>query len=127
MCKTCANICSQANIILQGICACHAENGISLLQFAYGACELLFNPFREWVSKGPINKKFLLYMRNKNIRWYQKTSMLAYLSSYLVRHTSRYYPDSRRPNNVVTQPAFAQPQLHRHPVALGISHTQFKG
>jgi hypothetical protein len=56
-----------------------------VLQFAYGACELLFNPFREWVSKGPINKKFLLYMRNKNIRWYQKTSMLAYLSSYLVR------------------------------------------
>jgi hypothetical protein len=23
-------------------------------------------------------------MRNKNIRWYQKSSMLAYLSSYLV-------------------------------------------
>jgi hypothetical protein len=55
-----------------------------LLQFAYGACELLFNPFSAWLTKGPINKKFKLYMANKNIHWYQKTSMLAYLSSYLV-------------------------------------------
>jgi hypothetical protein len=59
------------------------------LQFAYGACELLFYPFKEWASKGPINKKFILYMRNKNIHWYQKSSMLAYLSSYLVRGTHR--------------------------------------
>jgi hypothetical protein len=55
-----------------------------LLQFAYGACELLFNPFSAWLTKGPINKKFKLYMANKNIHWYQKSSMLAYLSSYLV-------------------------------------------
>jgi hypothetical protein len=55
------------------------------LQFAYGACELIFNPFREWPRKGPFNKKFITYVRNNNIAWYQKVSLLGYLSSYLVR------------------------------------------
>jgi hypothetical protein len=62
----------------------HDTSVASCLQFAYGACELLFNPIKQWPTKGPFNSKFLAYMRNKNIRWYQKTSLLAYLSSYLV-------------------------------------------
>jgi hypothetical protein len=57
---------------------------IDLLQFAYGACELMFYPLREWPRKGPLNKKFTMYLRNRNIAWYQKVSLLAYLSSYLV-------------------------------------------
>jgi hypothetical protein len=64
---------------------------VLLRQFAYGACELLFNPFSAWLSKGPINKKFKLYMANKNIHWYQKSSMLAYLSSYLVSAAATWH------------------------------------
>jgi hypothetical protein len=56
-------------------------------QFAYGACELLFNPFKQWLTRGPFNKKFRLYMANRSIRWYQKVSLMAYLSSYLVSNT----------------------------------------
>jgi hypothetical protein len=53
-------------------------------QFAYGACELLFNPLRVWLSQGPFNRKFRVYIANPNIHWYQKVSLMTYFSSYLV-------------------------------------------
>ncbi|WIA41540.1 hypothetical protein OEZ86_008910 [Tetradesmus obliquus] len=75
----------------EGISLTYMDEVVKFKKFAYGACELLFNPFREWISKGPINKKFRLYMANKNIRWYQKSSMLAYLSSYLAMASAFYF------------------------------------
>lgn len=58
---------------------------IKIKKFAYGACEMVFNPFKLWPTDGPFNKSFRTYITNRNIAWHQKTSMLAYLSSYLVR------------------------------------------
>lgn len=54
------------------------------LQFAYGACEMLFNPFKDWPTRGPFAPTLLHYLCTSRIRWYQKLSMLCYISSYLV-------------------------------------------
>ncbi|KAF8057139.1 hypothetical protein HT031_006148 [Scenedesmus sp. PABB004] len=45
-------------------------------KFAYGACEMIFNPFRLWPLRGPFNRGFTTYLRNANIAWYQKASMV---------------------------------------------------
>lgn len=45
---------------------------------------MIFNPFKDWLFRGPFNKGFRTYIMTKNIHWYQKVSMLTYLSSYLV-------------------------------------------
>uniref|UniRef100_A0A383WC27 Glycosyltransferase 2-like domain-containing protein n=1 Tax=Tetradesmus obliquus TaxID=3088 RepID=A0A383WC27_TETOB len=74
----------------EGVSLTYMDEVIKFKKFAYGACELLFNPIKQWPTKGPFNSKFLAYMRNKNIRWYQKTSLLAYLSSYLAMAAAFY-------------------------------------
>lgn len=57
---------------------------IKFRKFAYGACEMIFNPFKDWIFRGPFNTGFKTYMKTREIHWYQKVSMLCYLSSYLV-------------------------------------------
>lgn len=37
-----------------------------------GACEMLFNPFKLWLTKGPFNRLFINYITNKHIKWYSK-------------------------------------------------------
>jgi len=37
-----------------------------------GACEMLFNPLKYWLARGPFNKLFVNYITNKYIKWYQK-------------------------------------------------------
>lgn len=50
-----------------------------------GACEMLFNPFGQWLTKGPFNKLFVNYIWNKHIKWYQKVR--AWLAWHDSRHT----------------------------------------
>jgi hypothetical protein len=33
---------------------------------------MLFNPLKQWLTKGPFNKLFVDYIFNKHIKWYQK-------------------------------------------------------
>jgi hypothetical protein len=33
---------------------------------------MVFNPFPQWLFRGPFNKAFIKYITNKHIRWYQK-------------------------------------------------------
>lgn len=43
-----------------------------------GACEILFNPLKLWLTKGPFNKLFVDYIFNEHIKWYQKVSTPAW-------------------------------------------------
>eukprot|EP00877_Chromochloris_zofingiensis_P006822 jgi/Chrzof1/2393/Cz11g13140.t1 len=67
----------------EGVSLTYIDEVIKWRKFAFGACELFFNPLREWLFKGPINKKFITYIVCPHIEWHQKISLVVYLSSYL--------------------------------------------
>jgi hypothetical protein len=50
-------------------------------KYGYGCSELLFNPFRQWFTKGPITKLFHSFVW-ADIPLHSKISVLAYISSY---------------------------------------------
>lgn len=50
-------------------------------KYAFGACEILFNPFVRWY-KGPFTSLFWRFMWSRNVRTAGKLSMLSYLFSY---------------------------------------------
>eukprot|EP00877_Chromochloris_zofingiensis_P011428 jgi/Chrzof1/6539/Cz19g00110.t1 len=67
----------------EGVSLTYIDEIIKWRKFAYGACELLFNPLPQWLFKGPINKKFITYVLCPHILWHQKVALVMYLSSYL--------------------------------------------
>ena len=50
-------------------------------KYAFGACEILFNPFIRWY-KGPFTSLFWRFMWSRNVRTAGKLGMLSYLFSY---------------------------------------------
>jgi hypothetical protein len=50
-------------------------------KYAYGCNELLFNPVRTWLWKGPITKLFRTFLFS-NIRFTSKVSVLSYIGTY---------------------------------------------
>lgn len=50
-------------------------------KYAYGCNELLFNPFRFWVTRGPLTPLFLRFIMS-NIRLTSKISLMAYIGTY---------------------------------------------
>ncbi|TYJ52433.1 hypothetical protein B9479_006974 [Cryptococcus floricola] len=51
-------------------------------KYAYGCSELLFQPFRLWLTKGPITPLFHSFVWAESIPLHSKISVLAYISSY---------------------------------------------
>jgi hypothetical protein len=66
----------------EGVSLAYMDEVIKFRKFAYGACELVFNRFNEWFTKGPINKNYTDYLKSKHIKWYHKVSMSMYMSSF---------------------------------------------
>jgi hypothetical protein len=66
----------------EGVSLAYVDEVIKFRKFAYGACELVFNRFNEWFTKGPINRNYIDYLHSKHIKWYQKVSMSMYMSSF---------------------------------------------
>jgi hypothetical protein len=66
----------------EGVSLSYSDEVIKFRKFAYGACELVFNRFNEWFTKGPINKNYIDYLQSKHIKWYDKISMSMYMSSF---------------------------------------------
>ena len=50
-------------------------------KYAYGVNELLFNPFRMWIYKGPFTPVFRRFLFSK-IHFYQKVTVIAYIGTY---------------------------------------------
>lgn len=50
-------------------------------KYAYGCNELLFNPFRFWITRGPFTKLFRQFLRS-NIRFTSKITILSYIGTY---------------------------------------------
>ncbi|WRT65029.1 uncharacterized protein IL334_001971 [Kwoniella shivajii] len=51
-------------------------------KYAYGCSELLFHPFRQWFTKGPITPLYRSFVWADGIPLHSKISVLAYISSY---------------------------------------------
>ncbi|WWD22045.1 hypothetical protein CI109_106533 [Kwoniella shandongensis] len=51
-------------------------------KYAYGCSELLFQPIRQWFTKGPITPLFHRFVWADGIPLHSKISVLAYISSY---------------------------------------------
>ncbi|KAF7889916.1 uncharacterized protein EAF02_002331 [Botrytis sinoallii] len=50
-------------------------------KYAYGCNELLFNPLRFWITRGPFTKLFREFLRS-NMRFTSKITMMAYIGTY---------------------------------------------
>jgi len=66
------------------------EEGVSLTvydelarwgKYAYGCNELVFNPLRQWIFKGPFTRLFLRFL-GSNIKITSKVTILAYIFTY---------------------------------------------
>jgi hypothetical protein len=64
---------------------------IKFKKFAYGACELLFNPFVQWPTRGPFAPLLSLFLRNTFIPWYAKFGILSYVSTYLAMGSAFFF------------------------------------
>jgi hypothetical protein len=50
-------------------------------KYAYGCNELLFHPFRFWITRGPFTKLFRQFLTS-NIRFTSKITILSYIGTY---------------------------------------------
>ena len=75
----------------EGVSLSYMDEIIKFKKFAYGACEILFNPFKLWPTRGPFAPLLLLFVRNPHINWYSKFGMLSYVSSYLAMGAAFYF------------------------------------
>lgn len=51
-------------------------------KYAYGVSELMWNPLRVWIYKGPFTPLFRQFLVSKRIRGFSKFTMLAYMGTY---------------------------------------------
>lgn len=51
-------------------------------KYAFGVNEIIFQPFRKWVTRGPFTPLFRSFITNKNIPSTHKLSICAYLGTY---------------------------------------------
>lgn len=75
----------------EGVALSYIDEVIKMKKFTYGACEMCFNPIKNWIHKGLFSKIFVMFMWSNNIRWYQKISTCVYLSTYFALASSFYY------------------------------------
>lgn len=79
------------NEFQEGISLSYIDEVIKMKKFTFGACEMCFNPFKYWFTKGPLNKLLLNYLKAKYISWYQKINLCIYMSTYFAMAASFYY------------------------------------
>ena len=70
------------NDFQEGVSLTFIDEVIKFRKFAYGACELVFNKIPAWITKGPINKTYIRYLRSRNIKWYHKLSLTMYMTTF---------------------------------------------
>ncbi|CCG84107.1 protein of unknown function [Taphrina deformans PYCC 5710] len=51
-------------------------------KYAYGISELMWNPLRYWIYKGPFTPLFRTFLFSRQIRGFSKFTMLAYMGTY---------------------------------------------
>eukprot|EP00298_Acanthocystis_sp_HF-20_P005249 c15487_g1_i1.p1 GENE.c15487_g1_i1~~c15487_g1_i1.p1 ORF type:complete len:785 (+),score=267.65 c15487_g1_i1:100-2355(+) len=66
----------------EGISLTNYDEILRLQKYAYGACEMMFNPFIKWFISGPLTPLYRKFLFSKNIPWWSKISMTSYLGSY---------------------------------------------
>lgn len=66
------------------------EEGVSLTcydeltrwsKYAYGCSELVFNPFSQWLKKGPITDIFIIFLKS-DLNSFSKFTMVSYIGTY---------------------------------------------
>ncbi|CAN0191276.1 unnamed protein product [Scytosiphon promiscuus] len=67
----------------EGVSLSCVDEVIRLRKYAYGACEMLLNKFKDWPCKGPITSLFWSYLGAPCIPWPSKLQMAGYLGTYL--------------------------------------------
>lgn len=51
-------------------------------KYAYGCNELMFNPLRLWLTRGPITPLFRQFIGCKHITFHHKTTIIAYMGTF---------------------------------------------
>jgi hypothetical protein len=53
----------------EGVSLSYIDEVIKLRKFAYGACEMVFHPFKDWPCKGPLTPLIKNYLGSSKILW----------------------------------------------------------
>jgi len=67
---------------IEGVSLSYEDELIKFKKYAYGTCEMLFNPVGKWIYKGPINKTIKDYL-NSDVEMSSKVDLMAYLFTYI--------------------------------------------
>ena len=78
----CNNRNNQMNNFLEGKSLSYDDELLKFKKYAYGSCEILFNPFNKWLLKSPIGEFILLYLTS-DIEFTSKIGILSYLFTYV--------------------------------------------
>jgi hypothetical protein len=53
----------------EGVSMSYIDEVIKFRKFAYGACEMVFHPFKDWLCKGPLTTLIKNYLGSNSILW----------------------------------------------------------
>ena len=67
---------------MEGISLEFIDELIKFKKYSYGTCEILFNPIKSWLTKGPIGHPIINYCKS-NIELTSKIGLLSYLFTYV--------------------------------------------
>ncbi len=74
----------------EGVSLNFSSEILKFQKFTYGACEMCFRPFREWLTKG-ILAPGISHMLTSRLPWFDKVNILIYMSSYFALAVSFYF------------------------------------
>ena len=81
---------SYAGIFMEGVSFSYMTEYFKVSKFACGAAELTFNPVSEWREKGFFSPDIIGFIFCKEIEWYNKIGILAYILNFIAIAQSHF-------------------------------------
>jgi hypothetical protein len=75
----------------EGVSLSYIDEVKKMKKFTYGACEMCFNPIKDWITKGVTSKIIVKFLKAEHIGWFQKVNVCIYLSTYFAMASVFYY------------------------------------
>lgn len=74
----------------EGVSLSFDDEIIKYKRFAFGACEICFNPFKKWLTKGPFSPTFWRFL-GCQLSIIEKLNVIFYLCTYFAMSTAFYF------------------------------------
>lgn len=75
-------ICYENCLFKEGVSLSYKDEMSKYSKFAYGASEMLFNPFSSWIKQGIFSKSIKRFLSSKKVIWTSRINVYGYIISY---------------------------------------------